>query len=402
MRSTGIICEYNPIHMGHIRQIEYARASGADVIVCIMSGNYTQRGEFAIADKYTRAKAAIKAGADVVFELPFPFSSMSAEFFANAGVYILSKLGVNEICFGHECHDIEILKQVSDIITNESFIEKLNSKGALGNAKGFFDAFKEASGLDYTLGSNDILAAYYLAAIKKHAPEMNILPILRNGASYNEKNLLDGILPSANAIRNVVYKSGSFDSVPCDNIPLSAKDVLSEAEQNGLAPVLSKNVSNEILSFFRLLSPEDIKNRASSLSGGDTVLDDGNGIIERLCSSAKGSSFLDEMLSNAYNSKFTNSRMNRVLLFSLFGVSNTMKNTLPEYTTLLASSRVGREFLSSIRKSATIKIITKPADAPRESVQYKISALSDGLYATAIPKKKTSTYFSYLSPYIEN
>ena len=152
MKATGIICEYNPIHSGHIRQIEYAKSQGADVIVCVMSGNFTQRGEFAIADKYTRAKAAIKAGADVVFELPFPFSSMSAEFFARAGVYILSKLGVDTICFGHECDSIETLKKTADILANPDFIEKLNQKNEQGNAKGFFSTLSEYAKIDYTLG----------------------------------------------------------------------------------------------------------------------------------------------------------------------------------------------------------------------------------------------------------
>ena len=402
MRATGIICEYNPIHNGHIRQIEYAKKSGAEVIVCVMSGNYTQRGELAIADKYTRAKAAIKAGADVVFELPFPFSSMSAEFFARAGVYILSRLSVDTICFGHECEDIELLYRAAEIITDKAFVDNLNSRCGQGNAKGFFDALKTALGTEYTLGSNDILGAYYLAATKELCPEMNVLPIRRNGASYNENSLLDGILPSANAIRNEIFKSNSYTGIPRENIPNSALDVFTSAEADGLTPVNASKVSNEILSLFRLLTPEDIKRRAISISGGSTVLDDGNGIVERLVSASVDARSYDEMLNLSYNSKFTNSRIKRVALFSLFGASDEMKYVHPEYTTLLASSRTGREFLSAIRKSARIPIVTKPADAPRESKQYRISSLADILYASAIPSTTAPSYFKYLSPYIEN
>lgn len=401
MRTTGIICEYNPIHNGHVKQIEYARANGADVIVCIMSGNFTQRGEFAIADKYTRAKAAIAAGADVVFELPFPFSSMSAEFFARAGVYILAKLGVDTICFGHECDDVEILRSASEIITSDAFIEKLNQKNDKGNAKGFFDAFREVSGSKYTLGSNDILGAYYLAAIKKLSPSMNVLPLKRVGSAYNEDKLTSGILPSANAIRNVVSSNGLFECIPEGNVPNSALDILIDAQKNSLAPVFSSAISSDILTFFRLLNANDIKQRAISLCGGENVLDDGCGIVERLIFSAKEADSLDEMLNRAYNAKFTNSRMNRVLLFSLFGVSDAFKQNYPEYTTLLASNKTGRAFLSSIRKTAEIKIVTKPADAPRGSVQFKITSISDALYASAMPRKLHSSYFSYLSPYIE-
>lgn len=402
MKATGIICEYNPIHNGHIKQIKYAREHGADVVVCVMSGNFTQRGEFAISDKYTRAKAAVKAGADVVFELPFPFSSMSAEFFARAGVYILSGLSVDTICFGHECNDIEILKKSADIITNESFIERLDQKGSRGNAQGFFEAFSEVSGINYTLGSNDILGAYYIASVNKLAPHINILPIKREGAAYNDEKLTAGALPSANAIRKIIEENGSFNCIPDGNIPKEALDVFMSAEQENLAPVFSSSVSDEILSFFRLLSPENIKDRAISLCKGETVLDDGNGIVERLVASAKVADSFDHMLSMSYNSKFTNSRINRVALFSLFGVSNALKTENPEYTMLLASSSRGREFLSSIRKTATIPIITKPADAPHDSVQYKLSSLADTLFSSAMPKKTNSAYFQYLAPYIEH
>ncbi len=402
MRTTGIICEYNPIHNGHIRQIEFAKKAGADAVVCVMSGSYTQRGEFAIADKYTRAKAAIMAGADVVFELPFPFSSMSAEFFARAGVYILSRLSVDTICFGHECEDIDILRRTAEIITDKSFVDKLDSRDSQGNAKGFFDALKIELGTEYTLGSNDILGAYYIAAINELCPEMNILPIRRNGAAYNEESLYDGVLPSANAIRNEIFKTNSFTAIPDGNIPKNALDVFLSAETDGLTPVYATKVSNEILSFFRLLSPEDIKRRAASLSGGSTVLDDGNGIVERLISASYEAHTYDEMLNLAYNSKFTNSRINRVALFSLFGVSDAMKYENPEYTTLLASSKTGREFLSAIRRSAMIPIVTKPADAPRDSKQYKLSSLADILYASAIPRPTAPSHFKYLSPYIEN
>lgn len=402
MKTTGIICEYNPIHNGHLRQIEYAKEHGADVIVCVMSGNFTQRGEFAIADKYTRAKAAIKAGADVIFELPFPFSSMSAEFFARAGVYVLSCLDVDTVCFGHECDDVQLLKDAAEIIAKPNFVEKLDQKSNKGNAKSFFDAFGEALGMGYTLGSNDILGTYYIAAINKIAPQMSILPIRREGAAYNEEKLTEGILPSANAIRRVIGTCGSFKDIPDGNIPVTALNVLDSAQGDGLAPVVASSVSNEILSFFRLLSPEDIKSRAISICGGTSILDGGNGIVERLSSAAREVRTLDEMLALSYNTKFTNSRMNRVALFSLFGVSDAMKNAYPEYTTLLASSSRGREFLSSIRKTTSIPIITKPADAPRNSVQFRLSSLADTLYASAMPQKECPSYFQYLSPYIEN
>ena len=108
MRIAGIICECNPIHGGHLYLMREARRQGADAVVCVMSGCFTQRGEAAIADPHTRAHALILGGADAVVELPFPFSCAGAEFFAAAGVEILNRLGVGELWFGSECGDLEI------------------------------------------------------------------------------------------------------------------------------------------------------------------------------------------------------------------------------------------------------------------------------------------------------
>ena len=119
MRTVGIICEYNPFHTGHKRQIDILRSMGYDCVICAMSGNYTQRGELAIFDKYTRAESALHGGADLIVELPFPFSSLSAEGFANAGVHILSSLGVDAISFGSECADVTLLECAAEAILSQ-------------------------------------------------------------------------------------------------------------------------------------------------------------------------------------------------------------------------------------------------------------------------------------------
>ena len=213
MKTVGIVCEYNPMHTGHKRQIDFARANGAECIVCVMSGNYTQRGEFAVADKYTRARAAAMLGADLVIELPFPFSSMSAEFFSRAAVHILGSLGVDTICFGHECEDVSTLFSAAEAFCSKDFLEKLSQSGGIGTAKSFFDAYREISGNSYTLGSNDILGAYYISAAKSLFPDMSFLPIRRSGADYKETKLLSDTLPSATAIRNALKDGADFSDL---------------------------------------------------------------------------------------------------------------------------------------------------------------------------------------------
>lgn len=402
MKTVGIVCEYNPMHAGHKRQIDFARENGAECIVCVMSGNYTQRGELGIADKYTRAKAAAMIGADLVLELPFPFSSMSAEFFARAAVHILGSVGVDTICFGHECEDISTLFGAADIFLSESFKNTLSHFGGMGTAKGFFDAYREVSGDSYTLGSNDILGAYYIAAAKSLFPDMSFMPIRRNGADYKDDKLSAGILPSATAIRNSLRCGIDPSSLDENILPRAVADVLKVAQSDGIYPVYADSISGEILSYLRLLSPSDITTRAINISGGGTsVLDDGCGILSRISNQSFYAKNYAQLLSLSYNSKFTNARINRVLLFSLFGVSDVFKSYLPDYTNLLAASKTGREYLSYIRKSSDFNIVTKPADAPKDSPTYKTGRLADITYTAAMGKMTDAQYFLLQKPYIE-
>ena len=114
MADFGIVCEFNPMHNGHVRLIDEAKKRGAERVVCVMSGNAVQRGELAFADKYTRAKIAVDCGADLVLELPYPYCAASAEFFAGAGIRILSELCDNVI-FGSERGDIELLTSAARV-----------------------------------------------------------------------------------------------------------------------------------------------------------------------------------------------------------------------------------------------------------------------------------------------
>ena len=111
----GIVCEYNPFHNGHLHQINEIKKASCEPIICVMSGNLTQRGEMAIADKYARAKMALESGADLVVELPVPFSIASAEYFAAAGVSILARMGVNKLSFGSESADAEKIMKIAQI-----------------------------------------------------------------------------------------------------------------------------------------------------------------------------------------------------------------------------------------------------------------------------------------------
>ena len=401
MKSVGIICEYNPPHTGHRYQLDLLKSQGYEYIVCLMSGNFTQRGEIAVADKYTRAKCALSEGADIVIELPFPFCCMSAEQFADSGVRILSSLKVENLSFGHECKDINYLFKLADLMSSEKLKQTYEKNKKIGNADSFFELCREHFGNEFVPKSNDILAASYIKSIKKQGSEMQIYPIKRNGIDYCSDDLQNGVCPSALALRKLIYAKKSFSDLNEPLVSDKALSVLSESERQELSPVFYDNLDRQILSFFKLMSPDEISKRAIRLSrGGDCVAEDGCGIVNRLCSCASSSNSYTEFIESAKSSRFTNSRIMRVILFSLCGVSNVMPHSLPEYTTLLAANKRGCEYLSKIRKSSEIKLITKPADAPSDSVQYRISKNADALYTQAMPSPKDSGFFLRQTPYI--
>ena len=401
MKTVGIVCEYNPFHNGHKHQIDTLRKEGAQTVICAMSGNFTQRGEIAIADKYARAEMAIRCGADVVVELPFPFSSFSAEGFASAGVHILSSLGIDTLSFGSECGDTDLLRKAAETVMSEEFISAYRESNT-GSAKSYFDILSRFLGDETKLLSNDILGISYICSIKKQKRDVDVFPVKRVGSQYNDTSLEKGTLPSATAIREAI--KGDFNDLSAllgEHMPNDAISVLEKAKNHGFAPVFTDNAGREILSFFKLSSPEEICARAVFKSGGGRgVADDGCGIVERLCASAKNSSSYEEFIKKAYNSRYTDARVNRVILFSLFGVSDIFAKALPKSTFLLAANQKGREYLSHIRKNEVFPIITKPADAQNDDTLTDISRLADEFYASAMPKPQSDGFFVKKHPII--
>lgn len=377
MGTVGIVCEYNPLHSGHKHQIDTLREMGHGPIICAMSGNFTERGEFAITDKYKRAEAAVRCGVDIVLELPFPFSTLSAEGFSRAGVHILASVGCNYLSFGSECADKALLSRASDVISDKSFIDDYSQAAkTMGSASAFFETLSKALGEKSNLLSNDILAISYISAIKSGNYDMDIIPIKRDGMAYNAEELDENTRPSATALRKALKDGGfSFSSFETNYLPKESFETLKNAK-----PIFAENIEREILAFFRLMTPKEITERAILRScGGKSIADDGCGIVERLCASAKNESTLEGFLNASYTSKYTDSRIKRIILFSLLGVSDRFYKEIPSFTNLLAASDTGRKYLSEIRKKTSFPIITKPADAP-DGYFTDILRASDQLY----------------------
>lgn len=370
MSIFGIICEFNPFHNGHKRIIDEARRLGADTVVVAMSGNAVQRGELAVLDKYTRAEAAVRCGADLVLELPYPWSSASAEYFASCGVEVLSHFCDN-IIFGSECGDISCLQDAAEIADSDGFrtdYMALLEKGE-GAARAYFYLL-EKKGFG-GLSSNDLLGIEYIKAAKKY-PFIKLHTVKREGAGYNDTSLGEAECPSASAIREA-WDRGEYHLEKY--IPEVALDVFDKAIKNGEI-VDKKLLSRALLMYFRLIKPQELSDIAQTEGG----------IANRICSLAQKNESFEVLFEQLKTKRYTDAKLRRAILFSLTGVGDRILAQSPEYTTLLGASGRGRELLSSLRKTCKITVVTKPADAPTQSEQFKVSRALEAIFTLGLVK----------------
>ena len=235
MTTTALIAEYNPFHKGHEYHMQKARrATGADFLIVLMSGNFVQRGEPAVMDKFSRAQAAVLCGADLVLELPVCSACGSAEFFAQGAVSILNALGcVDYLCFGSESADLASLRTIADILSDEPPAYRQALKDALKTGVSFPKARETALRrvLSPDLSSllarpNDILAVEYLKALKKSQSPIVPIAVLRTGNHYRDTSL-EGTFVSAKALRDLLKKTPNADIRAY--VPIQTHPVLEQA-----------------------------------------------------------------------------------------------------------------------------------------------------------------------------
>lgn len=387
MSNFCIVSEFNPFHNGHAYLIAKAREMGADTVTCIMSGNSTQRGELAITDKYLRAQAAVECGADLVIELPFPWCSASAEYFADAAVKLVSPFG-NKLIFGSECGDVEKLRSAAQFCESNEFsteYEKLLVDGE--GAANAFTAVLKSRGYDSLL-SNDILGISYIRAIIRNRISLEPITVSRIGAAYNEKNEVSGDIQSATAIR-AMLESGDTDKLK-KYIPRTMCQKLIE-EYNGGRLTDTAEISALLLGFFRLCDAERLSD----------IADTSGGIVNRLVTAAKQSTSAAEMLEAVRTKRYTDAKLRRAILYCLTGTLANALKAEPEYTLLLATNERGRELLAKNRRCGGICVVTKPADAPKDTEQYKISEKLDSVYSLARKNKYSCDFFLKKRAYIQ-
>lgn len=382
MKISGIICEYNPFHAGHAYLLAEAKKR-FDAVICVMSGQFTQRGEAAILDKFVRAKTAILGGADLVLELPMPFSAASARYFATAGVELLATVGADALVFGSERGNVAELSELAERSLSEEFLkEKEKAQPSEGSAAAHFQALLGDG--ERKLMPNDILGVEYLRAIMTGGHSLTPLAITRVGDGFAESKLGASSYPSATAIRRALFE-GSVDGLS-EYLPPFVFAELKDALARSEAPASLVNAERAILSFFRLADPESL----SAIAGL------GGGLGHRLCACAKESRSLEELLQSAATKRYPDATVRRAILCAMLGVTWSDLDRGAVYSTVLAANAKGREMLSALRKQK-LPLLTKPSDATalcesfpekKEAIlrQAEISARADSLYSLCLPQ----------------
>ena len=344
MKVSGIICEYNPFHNGHLYHIRKTRENGATHIAAVMSGNFVQRGDTAIMDKLERARLAVRSGADLVIELPVQYSLASAETFASGAVHLLDSLGaVDELSFGSECGDTrKLLKAMETVdlaaLTHADEIKSIMEKGytyprALNSVVNGYDP--EAAAV--IAEPNNTLAVEYLRALKRSGSAMEPFTVMREKAAHDGTEASDGFA-SASMLREMIENGESIDSFTTEEWAAAVRN----AVKNGETASMSR-LERVILYKLRTCSVEEIAQ----------ICDVGQGLEHRIYGARMAGS-LDELLFTVKTKRYTMARIRRIMLALLIGITKTDMEQLPPYGRILAFNERGREILARAKGSAVI------------------------------------------------
>lgn len=354
MSVIGIVCEYNPFHNGHEYHIRISRNKlGEDSpVICVMSGDFVQRGEPAVYSKFARAEAACLCGANLVIELPVPWALSSAESFARGSVALLSSLGATHISFGSESGEVEVLEKIARTLLEPQLNNDI--KLLLNQNPNMSYAFARQLAAEERLGElsrqmempNNILAIEYLKAIYELRLDINPMTVQRCGGGHDRVS--NGPGPkSASELRSLIFKG----KVPTEYIPGNAAGIYEREREQGREISDRGNFEIAMLSRLRMFSPEYF----SSLPDGA----DGAGM--RLYKACRSESSLNAILARTKTKRYAMSRIRRMCLNACLGVKAGMNEGVPPYARVLAADETGCALLKNISKKQSIPIITKPA-----------------------------------------
>lgn len=394
MGTVGLVTEYNPFHNGHLYHLEQAKLiTNSEYSIAVMSGNFLQRGEPALVDKWTRAKMAVDNGVDLVLELPVIYSCQSAEFFSYGAVKLLNSLGVvDSICFGSELGEVSPLVSIANILLDEPYEYKLLLRDELD--KGLSYPKSRSIALMNLLQQNNLLSTYKLEDILNNPN--NILSIeyikallqlrssikpytIRRIANHYSTKELTGSISSATAIRESIFNSNDL---------MTVRDTLPNASYESLRDFLVKFKGFNIIDNFDSILLYKLRIEGTKVLS--LLFDIDEGLENRFYKFASSSSSIKEILDLVNTKRYTYTRLQRIMCHLLIGVYREEIEFLhghgPQYIRVLAMNNKGIKLLNEIKNKSDLPIITKFADHGK----FNNSILDKMI---DIDKKATDIYF---------
>lgn len=356
----GIIAEYNPFHNGHLYHINQSiKQNNSDNVVCVISGNFVQRGNTSIIDKWTKAKMAIANGADLVIELPTIYSTSSAENFAEGAIKILDELGiVDTISFGMETSDISTLNNIANVLYQEpkDYVTMLNHELSKGTS---FPKSRENALMMYLndikryanvlAGSNNILGIEYLKAMKKLKSPLKPMGIQREKVFYHDNFIVDDFA-SATAIRRMIINR-QFDDI-MKVMPRSSYILLAQELRKGHYVLDLSRFQSEILYKLRSMTTAEIKN----------LPDVSEGLENAIKNAADSCNNIIDFVNIVKSKRYTQTRIQRILIYALLGITQKMMDTsrkVTPYIRVLGFNEKGKKLISeAMSRNPKLNLVT--------------------------------------------
>lgn len=370
MKIGGIIAEYNPFHNGHRYQIEkFKQDYNITHLIVVMSGNFVQRGDIAIVDKFKRSQMAIKGGADLIIELPVTYALSTAEFFALGAIYILNSLGcVDKLSFGSSS-DINTLIQISKL--TESIRNSNEVLNLLENGISFPSAISKVTNNLYgdvyssiLSEPNNVLGLEYIRALKRLNSKIEPTTLTRKNVQHHSNTPIDNFA-SASYIRNLILNGERF----YDYVPKYTNDIINQNETSRI-----ENLEKIILYKLRTSNVDDIQ----------SIFDVSHGLEYRILQASRKSTNLNDILFNIKSKRYTLARIRRIILNLVLGITKQDLSIMPPYARILAMNNKGIEILSMAKKMSNIPIGTSLAKLEKLSIDCKrfatVESISTDIY----------------------
>lgn len=378
MKIAGIIAEYNPFHCGHRYQVDCLREQGVTHIVAVMSSNVVQRGELSVFSKWARTKAALGNGVDIVVELPALWANASAERFAQAGVSLLHSMGcVDVLGFGSECGDLSLLCQTATACGDAGVDRQLRQN--LSRGMPYHAARQQA--VESRFGKkvsrvlsqpNDILAVEYLKALKLLSSRMEPLLVQRRGVEHDGAETT-GFFASASALRKWLGNGELFQIQPF--VPASAWNVYRDEWERGCAPALLQRVETAFLYRLRSMNPEEFA----------LLPDVSEGLEYRLAEAARTAQSLEEFFASAKTKRYAHSRLRRIAMAAMLGITAEDFMLRPEYLRVLGLNRRGEEILHRVKACGSLPLKSSFATLVKTSRVAQIEEAATELFSLSLP-----------------